>query len=614
MDYIVTNRPDYFNFPNFCSIEDCVGLLLPYDSIGYDSETTSLSFADGSLRTMQFSNGTDNFIVDIEGGIKPTEFKSILEGKELIGQNLQFDIPFLYVFDIIPTKIWDSLLAEQCLTLGIKAWKRDLGSLLENYLDVTIPKDLQDVMGTIPLNDTSAIEYMFNDVRYLHALKDKMIILLQSYGMVKAHTLNCRFIKVASYLEWCGIKFDGGLLTKMYREIEAKEWFSENELNIYLTENTDIDPLKFNWASSTQVSALFKQLGYNLQFHGKETVDIKFLGKKYKNDELIKKYIEYKKYNKLNSTYGRAWESFPYSDGLVHTTFKVIGAGTGRTSSGDMRRGKAPNLQNLPAGNFRRIFKPNNGRMTFITLDYSAQEPHVMADLSQDKKLLEFFLSDENDFHSYVAREVFSELKGLSLDEIKENHNNLRQTAKSIGFTLSYNGNEFALAENLETDVDTARDLIDKYFSRFSGLRKYMDDVAKDALDKGYIEISHVTGAKRFLENYEYYKMNKYDNKSTKAYERTIEKEAINSRVQGLSAEISKTACILFFDWIVSSKNFKKVLINNMVHDEILISCNKAKADDIANKAKECMELAGTYFLKTLKLKAEPRIGDIWEH
>ena len=233
MDYIVTNRPDYFNFPNFCSIEDCVGLLLPYDSIGYDSETTSLSFADGSLRTMQFSNGTDNFIVDIEGGIKPTEFKSILEGKELIGQNLQFDIPFLYVFDIIPTKIWDSLLAEQCLTLGIKAWKRDLGSLLENYLDVTIPKDLQDVMGTIPLNDASAIEYMFNDVRYLHALKDKMSMVLQSYGMVKAHTLNCRFSRVAAYIEFSGTKKDNSRLERIYREYEAKEWIAENDLNQY---------------------------------------------------------------------------------------------------------------------------------------------------------------------------------------------------------------------------------------------------------------------------------------------------------------------------------------------------------------------------------------------
>lgn len=614
MDYIVTNRPDYFNFSNYCSVDDCLELLTPYDSIAYDSETTGLSFADSVLRTMQFSNGIDNFIIDIEGGIEPTKFKKILEGKELIGQNLQFDIPFLYALDIVPNKVFDTLISEQILSLGLKNWDRDLSSLLENYLDITVDKSLQAKMSTEDLNNPVAVEYMFNDVRYMHKLKQVLEKILQNEGVIKAHKLNCRFIRVLAYIEFSGIKFDSTLLSRMYREYEAKEWFAEDELNKYLIENTDVDPLKFNWRSSTQVSALLKTLGYNLRFHGKDTVDIKFLGKKYKNDNLIKKYIECKKYTKLNNTYGRAWETFPYSDGLVHTTFKALGAGTGRTSSGDMRRGKSPNLQNLPAGNFRKIFKPRNGRMTFITLDYSAQEPHVMADLSQDKKLLEFFLSDENDFHSYVAREVFSELSGMSLSEIKTNHNDLRQTAKAIGFTLSYNGNEFALAENLETDVETAKGLIEKYFSRFSGLRKYMDDVAKDALEKGYIEISPVTGAKRFIENYEYYKLNKYDNKSVKSFERTIEKEAINTRVQGLSAEISKTAGILIFDWIISSGNFKKIWICNYIHDEILIETTKAKAEEVGQIAKNLMELAGSYYLKTLKLTANPDIGDEWKH
>ena len=616
MDYIVTNRPDYFNFPNFCSVEDCVGLLLPYDSIGYDSETTSLSFADGSLRTMQFSNGVDNFIVDIEGGIKPTEFKNILEGKELIGQNLQFDIPFLYVFDIIPTKIWDSLLAEQCLTLGIKAWKRDLGSLLENYLDVTIPKDLQDVMGTIPLNDTSAIEYMFNDVRYLHALKDKMIVLLQSYGMVKAHTLNCRFIKVASYIEFSGIKKDNSRLERIYREYEAKEWIAENDLNQYLINHTDIDYWDFNWASAKQVGGLLKKLGYNIKWRGKETVDIKVLGKRYKNDPLISKYIEYKKRNKIVTTYGRSWLDFDMPDGLIHTKLKSLGAETGRTSSGDARRGKFPNIQNLPTdGDFRKIFKPRNAKFTFVDLDYSQQEGIIMGEYSQDPKMIEFFSKDGADIHSFNAQQVWhKELGHLSLEEIKEKHKDYRQLSKALSFTLNFGGGAAAFADSADISEKEAQDIIDKYFERFSGLKEYKDKVTQDALEKGYVLISKVTGAKRFIENFDYYRMNKYDNKNVESFERTVEKMALNTPIQGTASEISKTAGILIFDWIVASKNFKKIWIINMVHDEYLIEIPRTKVEELSLKLKELMELAGTYFLKTLKLKAEPRIGDIWEH
>lgn len=616
MDYIVTNRPDYFDFPNFCSVEDCVGILENSYSIGYDSETTSLSFADGVLRTMQFSDGTDNFIVDIEGGIKPTEFKEILESKELIGQNLQFDIPFLYVFNIIPNKLWDSLLAEQSLTLGIKAWKRDLGSLLENYLDVTIPKDLQDKMTSIPLNDPDAIEYMFNDVRHLHKLQEAMFPLLRDVGVEKAHKLYCRFARVAAYIEFGGIKKDNTKLERIYREYEAKEWFAENELNQYLLENTDVDPWDFNWSSAKQVGELLKKLGYNIKWRGKETVDIKVLGKRYKKDPLISKYIEYKKRNKIVTTYGRSWGDLDMPDGLIHTKLKSLGAETGRTSSGDARHGKFPNIQNLPTeGDFRKIFKPRNARFTFVDLDYSQQEGIIMGEYSQDPKMIEFFSKDGADIHSFNAQQVWhKELGHLSLEEIKENHKDYRQLSKALSFTLNFGGGAFAFADSADISEEEAQAIIDKYFERFSGLKEYKDKVTQEALEKGYVLISKVTGAKRFIENFDYYKMNKYDNKNVESFVRTVEKMALNTPIQGTAAEISKTAGILIFDWIISSKNFKKIWISNFIHDEYLIEVPKAKAEELSLKLKELMELAGTYFLKTLKLKAEPHIGDIWEH
>lgn len=615
MDYIVTQRPNYFNFPNFCSIEDCVGILEKSDSIGFDSETTSLSFADGSIRTFQFSDGTDNFIVDIESGIDPRLFKKLIEGKELIGQNLQFDLCFLYAVDIVPSKLFDLLILEQILSLGIRNWDRDLGALLENYLDVIVDKSLQSKMATEPLNNPVAIEYMFNDVKFLHRLRSIMTPLLREFGAEKAHRLHCSFSRVISYMEYSGLKIDQDRLVRMYREYEAKEWYAEDMLNKYLIENTDIDPLKFNWASPAQVKKLLKSLGYNLMWHGEETINQDMLSKRYKNDAFILQYIEYKKLAKQATTYGRNFANYPFSDGLIHTKFRNIGTDTGRIACGNMSSGNFPNILNLPSSGFRRVFKPRNARYTFIVADYSQQEVVIAVDLSKEPKLMEFFNSGHGDTHSYVAKMIFSkELGNLSLEEINKNHKDLRTISKSTTFTILYGGSKSALSDNAGVSEDEAQAIMDKFFGEFDGLYEYKNRVTQEALDKGYVLISKVTGAKRLIENYDYYKLGKYSNKDVQSFENNVAKMSLNAPCQGLASEIGKTAGILFFDYLIQNKLFKKVFMPVFLYDEWVIESPKNIAEENAAKLKECMIKAGSYFLEDLSLKVEPIISEEWNH
>ena len=629
-EFIVTPRPDDFHGKEFATLEDCITDISRNTVLGVDLETESLSFALGAIRTLQIATPSNLYFIDIEGGIPINAFKKPLEQAELIMQDGQFDLCFLYDNNIIPSRIWDTKLAEHALSLGITTWKRDYGTLVESYLGITIDKSLQAKAATMPITNPAFVEYAFADVRHLFALRDLMTISLEKWGVKSAHSLHNRFARVLAYIEYSGIRYDKDRLKRWYRKVEAKEWFLEDKLNKWLLENTDIHPYEFNWGSSAQVGSLLKTKGYDIydKKKKKDSVDIKLLKRNYSQDAFIQLYIEYCAAAKDVSTYGRNWEDYPCPDGLVHTKFKALGAATGRTSCGDVRNGPFPNLQNTTGekdideasqdalkSNFRDIFTPRNKRFTFINIDYSQQEAVIMADKSQEPTMLAFFKNDGNDFHSFIAQQVWhEELGGLSLQDIATNHKGKRKLAKQLGFTLNYGGGAWAFADNAKINIDDAQEIIRKYFAKFSKLANYYAKVTTDALTKGYVLINDTTNAKRFIEQFKYYKMAKYGNRNVATFEERVRKMALNTPIQGTAADIAKTAGILIFDWIVANKRFGKTWIPLFVHDEYVIEDTKERAEETAAVCASLMVKAGKHFLKTLDLKATPVIGDSWGH
>ena len=617
MIYIISDNKEKWSGFNLVSVEDAVEVLSKSDELAVDLETTGLSFLDNTIRTIAFYDKQNVYIADIEDDeSKITVYKDILQTKFLLFQNGIFDIPFLYKYSIIPDKLYDTHLAETNLSLGITVWRRDLEELIKMYCGVVVDKSLQKKINTAPLNTPEAVQYMANDVLYLFDIREKQMLGLQKYGNKKAVDLDCQFIKVLAYIEYCGIAIDEDKLKRLYRRLEYEEYKVWLELNEFL-KDTDIDHDDFNWDSTQQVVDLFKILNIDCwDKKGKKySVESSVLKKLNPGNEVVETYLKYKKVAKSTSTYGRTFiNHINPKTKRIHTKFKAL-VSTGRTSCGDAQSGAFPNLQNIPHDKlFRGVYKPTHGRV-YINMDYSQQEPCVLAEASQEPALLDFFLEGSGDYHSYIAKQIFADEVGDTPEsEIKDKFPRLRSDAKAVGFTLSFGGGINTLAENSKKTIQEAAELYNKYFETFPALKGYFEETQTKALEVGYIPINNITGRKRFLEQFKFYKQNKYNNKNVRSYESQVYRLCTNTPIQGTAADISKTACVLIFNWIVKNKRFGKTKMVNFVHDEILIETSSAKAQEEAKIFELLMVEAGRYYLKKIPLRVSVKISDKWEH
>lgn len=608
---ILTNREKEFmdiGWQDFCLREDLIMFMESQHSLAIDTETTGMSFMGSELISIQIGNSEKAFIIDCQyydyDFIKP-----YLEEKEIILQNAGFDLPFLYAQNIIPNKVYDTLLAEIILSLGVLNYKRDLGTLVKRYLDIDIDKSMQKEIQNVGLLDMEAIEYSAKDVMYLHHIKDKQIELLEKRGNKRALDLENEFVKVLAYVEFCGIYFDKEAWLRVARENEYYEYGAWLKLRQYVEDNLDIDPDEINFDSQQQVIPIFKKLGIDIydEKEMRDSLNKDFLAKR--KHPFVDLFLDYKKRAKAVSTYGRNWFDFPFEDNRIHTKFRQLVA-TGRMACGNVNKGPFPNIQNLIRDKAVRASFKGERANVLITCDYSGQESVVLADKAKEPALLKFYLEGEADLHSYVAQQIWKdELGDLSLAEIKEHHSEKRQLAKSANFAISFGGSGYTIANNLNIAPEEGERVFQAFMKAFPKLNKYFDETSKAALDKGYILINERTGLKRYIEGMREYKKRKGVDKK---FEGMIYRKSLNTPVQATAAQITKTACIYFYNWIIENKRFGKTKIVNIVHDEIVVEENGRKAEETAKALQECMEKAGRVFLTTLPLKAEPEIDKVW--
>ncbi len=601
---VTKNRRSYWE--TYGTIAEVLTYFKDHTHIGFDTETSGMSFMDSDLLCVQFGDFERQFVIEMDDGVLD-ELKPLFE-KTLILQNSTFDLPFLYQYGIVPN-IYDTLLAEKNLTLGLLV-DRGLGDLVLRYCGVDLDKSKQKtiVQGLI---DRESIEYAGLDVKYLIPIMEAQIAQAEKEQVINAITLDCRFARVAAYMEFCGIYVNKDALDKMIRKNEAYEYMAEEALYKWLETNAPeyYDP-EFNWGSSKQVVELFNALGippvYNKQ-SGAQGCDIKELRKLEDPTGLLKLFIDYSVKRKTVSTYGRNWLEYIFDDGRVHSKFNVL-VDTGRTSAGNTRQGPFPNLQNLSKkGGMRTIFE-GKGPNRLIACDYSGQESVVLADISQEEKLLEFYRGGSGDLHSFVAKLLFpKELGDVEETAVADTRGDLRQLAKGANFAVAYGGTGYTISENLNIPRALGDHVYESFLNAFPGLPKFFEDNFQDTVRRGFVRINYVTGRKRKIDF-----LQDAVKRNDKRLLAQINRLSTNTKIQGTSADISKTAAVLFFEWILEKKLFNKVLINNFIHDELLVECHQSRAQLVADVLQEMMELAGTYFLSTLPLKAEPKIGKGW--
>jgi DNA polymerase I len=297
---------------------------------------------------------------------------------------------------------------------------------------------------------------------------------------------------------------------------------------------------------------------------------------------LPKLVLEFRGLAKLRGTYTEALaEQVNPRTGRIHTSYHQAITATGRLSSSD------PNLQNIPirtleGRRIRQAFVAPPGRV-LMAADYSQIELRIMAHLSGDPGLLRAF-AEGRDVHEATAAEMF----GVSVEAVTSDQ---RRAAKAINFGLMYGMSAFGLAGRLDVDRGSAQQYIDRYFDRYPGVRRYMDDTRRIAREQGYVET--VEGRRLYLPEI------RARNKQQQQY---AERAAINAPMQGTAADIIKRAMIAVDDWI--ERDAAPATLVMQVHDELVLEVDSGSIEAVRERVRALMCAAAT-----LRVPLEVGIG-----
>lgn len=414
-----------------------------------------------------------------------------------------------------------------------------------------------------------------------------------------------------------------------------------------------------NWSSSKDVIAWLKFLGFDTKVEDKKTGESKDSAvekhiKKQKGiaDDFLKVYFAYKGAEKDASTYGQCYiDAINPVTGRIHTTFKQLGASSGRMSCGGGSRSfdtdlakykgipasrcKYVQLQNLPADDeingikhyTRTCFIPNEGNL-MCSADFSALESRLGADIYNEKEMLEEFLHRSGDMHSLCAKIVFhEELKDVPIEQIKDVRPDLRKKVKPIEFSQQFGGGGKAVADALGCSMEEASKFVKAYADGFKGISEFKQKGSRFVRNNGYVLICKRTGIKLWWEDWKKWREmedlpEELQRREYTSEERKIhntagakwDRMALNSPTQGTGAEIIKLATIMFFWWLVKEGYFNQVLICDMVHDEIVVEFPAELKDIVPPMLKKCMEKAAAQLCTSLPIPAVPETGDHWIH
>lgn len=261
-----------------------------------------------------------------------------------------------------------------------------------------------------------------------------------------------------------------------------------------------------------------------------------------------------------------------------------MGTTTGRLSSSE------PNLQNIPikteeGRKIRRAFIPEKGYM-LLSADYSQIELRLLAHYANDEKLIDAFMTD-SDIHNRTASEIFL----VDEDQVTPE---MRRLSKTINFGIIYGISAYGLARQLGTSVSQAKDYIDKYFEKYSGVREYMERSVSDAISTGYAET--IIGRRRPIPELN----------SKNRFQRGIgERAAINTPIQGSAADIINIAMINIGEKL---EEFKSRMILQ-IHDELMFEAHMDETEDM--KELVTAEMEGAMEIK-VPLKVEVKTGKNW--
>lgn len=467
--------------------------------------------------------------------------------------------------------------------------KNNINSIISEYLEIDVENISKKQEKQINLFESEEIEQSNKDLYCMYTyciyiLRKKLELKLKEIGSLELfNNIEMPIVEILADMQYCGMHVEKDELVQFGKVL--KQDLEKLKQEIYnLTEE------EFNINSTQQLGViLFEKLKLPVYKKTKTgySTDVDILEKLKKEHPVIEKILEYRSLMKLNSTYVEGLIPFINNKTKrIHSYFNQTVTATGRLSSSD------PNLQNIPTRielgkNLRKVFKPEEGKV-FIDADYSQIELRVLAHISKDEHMIEAFNKDE-DIHKQAASKVL----GIPIDEVTKEQ---RSSAKAVNFGIVYGISEFGLAEQLGISRKQAKSYIEQYLEKYSGIKKFMDDIVEEAKKKGYVET--LFNRRRYIKELE---SNNYMVRQFGA------RAAMNTPIQGTAADIMKIAMINVYNELINQKLDAKIILQ--VHDEIIIECSKKDKEMVKKVLKNCMENA-TKLLVPLKVDIEE--GETW--
>jgi len=578
--------------------EVCENELKKADIVAVDTEGTALDPFSSTLLLFQIADKNKAYIFDARKIKDFSPVKKILEdSKKLkLTQNGKFDYEVLKVsLGIAMRNIYDTMLAEALLNAGLSSNARlsSLKLLAKKYLDVDLKKKIRESFVTGGRITKGQLEYAAMDVLVLFPIFDKQYAKIKAESLTKTAKLEFAVLPVVGEMELRGININAekwrrnlqGLKEK--RDLLAQQ--IQNEVRpLYKNSQADLFGNMgnvINLNSQKQLLELFNdKLGLDFPSTGVAVLQ-KF------PHPVAKMLLEYRGYEKLLSAFGENMLSkLNKKTKKLHPDFFQLGAATGRFSCSN------PNLQQIPRdATFRSCFSASKG-YKLVNADYSQAELRILAEYSKDPVFVRAY-KENADLHTITASQMYN----VPFDKVTKE---MRQATKTINFGLMYGRGAVSIGMQIGISSDEAKKLLDKYFSIYAGVKKWLDKAARTAVQKGYAET--ILGRKRWFV---------LPDKADPNYIReigSIERAAKNHPIQGTSADMTKLA-LVFIQERFEKEGIKGGIVHT-VHDEIVSEVVEEQAEFAAKIQQEEMERAGKTFLREVPVVAEVTVSDVWEH
>jgi len=554
--------------------------LLTQKSVCFDTETTGVDVFSAELVGMSFCfRESEAFYVPLPADRAETDrilniFRPFFQQKDIqkIGQNIKFDLLMLHQYGVaLEGDLFDTMIAHYLIQPELRHGMDYLAEIYLNYK--TIHYD--DMVGQKGKGDIRKVEpqricdYAAEDADVTFRLKQILEKELKENSLEKLfYEIEMPLMRVLAIMETNGVRIDTDALRQSSEILTGQMLDIEKEI-------FQLAGSEFNISSPVQVGdVLFGKLKLDEKAKktktGQYSTSEDVLEKLKSKHPVVGRILDYRGLKKLLSTYIDALPQLVNPrTGKVHTSYNQTVAATGRLSSTN------PNLQNIPIRDaqgkeIRRAFIPDPEEV-FMSADYSQVELRIMAHLSNDKNMIDAFLSG-HDIHAATAANIYK----IPIDEVTPD---MRRKAKTANFGIIYGISVFGLSDRLGIPRAEAKELIDGYFATYPDVRNYMDQAIQGAKEKGYVET--LLGRKRYLND-----INSH-NSIVRGY---AERNAINAPIQGTAADIIKIAMIRIQKRIEEERLVSKMMLQ--VHDELNFTVPKHELETVKQLVVSEMESA----------------------